>query len=120
MSLSTTTLGAALDRFSAEGYLASVSGVYIGTVLSIDTEILRVTGFGAGLIVKFQRGTDGTSAVAHSSGATVNIGTPNDFSTQPLNAVIVNTTPDRTASVVVQDDLNDVQPSSVPIATVTY
>lgn len=120
MSLPTTTTSEAVAYQDTELYLASLSGIHIGTWLAIDNEIMRVTGFGASTITKVIRAVEGTAAVQHATSSTVLIGTPSDFSVTPLSCVIVNTTTDRTASVVTQDDLPTTQPATVPIASVTY
>lgn len=120
MSLPTTTLSEAVAYQDTELYLASLSGVHVGTWLAIDNEIMRVTGFGAATIAKVIRAVEGTAAVQHATGTNVLIGTPSDFSVSPLSLVIVNTTTNRTASVVGQDDLPTTQPATIPIASVTY
>jgi hypothetical protein len=119
MSLPTTTCTKAILASDLEIYLASLSGIVIGTRLAADVEIFRVWGFGAATIVKVLRGEEGTAAVPHDSGTTVLIGTAGDFSTAPLSALIAGTTPDRSTSVVAQDSTPTASNTSTPIATVT-
>ena len=118
MSLPTTTFGKAVLATDGEVYLAALTGVYLDTRLASGVEVMRVVGFGAGLIVKVLRGQEGTAGVAHASGDTVLIGTASDFSTAPLSALIAGTTPDRSASVIAQDSTPTASTTSTPIATV--
>ncbi len=119
MSLATTTLAKAATNEDGEIYLTATTGVYLGTFLSIDVEILRVHGFGASTIVKVLRGVEGTAAVAHVVDSVVLIGTATDFSTAPVSAAIVGTTPDRTSSTIVQDALPTADNTSTVIGQVT-
>jgi len=119
MSLATTTLGQAMGASDGEIYVAALTGIRIGTVLSVDVEVLRVYGFGAGLIVKVLRGQEGTAAVAHAASATVLIGTAADFLTAPLSSLVVGTTPDRTTTVLAQDSRPTASTTTTPIASVT-
>jgi hypothetical protein len=119
MSLPTTTFSKAVTAQDGEVYLASLSGIIVGTLLAAGVEIMSVYGFGAGTIAKVLRGREGTATVAHASGDTVSIGTGVDFSIAPLSALIQGTTPDRTTSVITQDSTPTASTTSTPIATVT-
>ncbi len=118
MSLPTTTLAKLVLAADQDVYLTSTSGVRIGTMLGCGVELMRVYKLGVSPIVCVQRGQEGTAAVAHASGDTVLIGTPIDFSSAPLTAVIAGTTPDRTTSVVAQDSTPTANTTSTPIASV--
>ncbi len=118
MSLPTTTLAKAVTNEDGEIYLASTSGVYRGSFLSIDVEIMRVHGFGAGTIVKVIRGVEGTAVVAHAVDSVVSIGVASDFSSAPLSSVIIGTTPDRATTAVVQDLTPTADTTSTEVAEV--
>jgi hypothetical protein len=119
MSLPTTTFSKAVLASDIEVYLTSTSGVRIGTMLSADVEIMRVVSLGPATIVQVLRGQEGTAAVPHDSGATVQVGAAVDFNVAPLSSVILGTTPDRTTTVVAQDSTPSANTTTTPIASVT-
>jgi hypothetical protein len=79
VTLSSTTLSVPVDRSANEITLASVSGLYAGTRLFVDGELMRVISVGVGTLVNVSRGVDGTAGVPHSAGATVYVGNADQF-----------------------------------------
>lgn len=86
MSITATTLSAAIDGAETRLGLASVSAISApnpatGTInlLAIDQEIALVTGLPGGTQVNVQRGYMGTRALSHGASVPVLIGTPSDF-----------------------------------------
>ncbi len=78
-----TTTTAALTPTDSPIKLAATTGVADGTLIRVDSEVMRVTaGFVSGqLSVPVIRGWDGTQAVAHVTGANAIIITPTDTPT---------------------------------------
>lgn len=81
MTLTSTTLSAAVAATGLYVPLASLSGVRVGSVLVCGREALIVTGLEA-LGVRVTRGQASTPAEAHPSGATVYVGAAADFYTR--------------------------------------
>lgn len=83
MSLSTTTLSAAVTAGATVWPLASRSGISLGldavNVLYCDGEAVIVTGLVGTSSVQVERGALGSTVGAHASGATVYIGTGADY-----------------------------------------
>ncbi len=80
-NLSTTTFSQAVSANAGAVHLASGTGVTLGSVLWADREALIVTGTIPGTSTTFQvqRGRLGSPASTHVSGATVYLGSSNDF-----------------------------------------
>ena len=70
VTLSSTTLPAAIGSSDGEIRLASASGVLAGMRLYVDREAMTVIALAVDPWVKVRRGTDGTGGAAHANGAT--------------------------------------------------
>ena len=79
VTLSTTTLSAAVSLLDDEVQLASTSGLFPGIRLFIDGELMEVLRLGVSPNVKVRRGVDGSRSAAHVSGLTVYIGQAHQF-----------------------------------------
>lgn len=78
-SLSSTTLSSAANVSSTNVQVASASGITAGqTVLYVDREAMFVNAI-SGTLASVTRGSNGTRATAHISGATVYVGSPSQF-----------------------------------------
>jgi hypothetical protein len=82
-ALSSTTLSSAASVNSTSVQVASASGLTAGsTMLYVDREAMFVNSI-SGTVIGVTRGSNGTRATAHISGATVYLGAPNQFSSYP-------------------------------------
>lgn len=79
VTLGTTTLVSPAGQGDAQITVASTSGLFIGTLLFVDRELMAVSGFGVGTQVNVRRGVDGTMATPHASGSTLYIGRADQF-----------------------------------------
>jgi hypothetical protein len=79
VTLSTTTLSAAVSASDGAFTLASTSGIVPGVRLFLDRELIAVVSLGLGTSVNVRRGQHGTAAQAHASGSTVTIGRADQF-----------------------------------------
>lgn len=79
VTLSTTTLQAAISASDALVSVGSTSGIVPGVFLYIDRELMGVVRLGLGASVVVQRGVGGTAASAHASASTVTIGRGDQF-----------------------------------------
>jgi hypothetical protein len=73
VTLSTTTLAAAVTVTDGQVKVVSTAGIVPGLRLYIDQELLTVVSLGIGTAVTVRRGVDGTATTAHASTATVRI-----------------------------------------------
>lgn len=78
-TLATTTLAEAVDATTNLIKLASTSGLYPGTRLWFDGELVRVVSVAVDPWVNVVRGVDGTKGAAHPSAVTVYIGQAHQF-----------------------------------------
>ena len=77
-----TTLSAALAADASNVYLTSATGVTAGTtLLYCNRELMKVTAL-SGTRATVRRGVGGTLAIAHASGTTVYVGSPDVFGAQ--------------------------------------
>jgi hypothetical protein len=118
MSLATTTITANVGYKETELYVASLSGILLGSFLNIGSELMRVSGFGAAKIVQVLRGQGGTATVAHTSGDTVMIGVASDFDNRPMSAITYGTPTDHYTAAVVEDSKPTADTTTTQIATV--
>lgn len=79
VTLSTTTLSAAVGASDTRVRLASTSGLFAGTRLYVDGELMQVVGLDVDSWVNVKRGVDGTIGAAHPSSVTVYIGRADQF-----------------------------------------
>ena len=85
VTLSTTTITEGVSASDQRISVGSTSGLYTGTRLWIERELLTVVSLGVNTIVNVIRGVDGTASAAHPSGSVVTIGRADQFySTDPL------------------------------------
>lgn len=77
-ALTTTTTSSAVTIDTLNVTVASATGVTAGVILYIDKEAMRVVSI-SGTTASVQRGTDGSAAATHASGAVVYVGTPQLF-----------------------------------------
>lgn len=87
VTLSTTTLTKGLDARSGSVFVASTSGLFPGTRLYADGELMAVNRVVSSTEADVRRGVDGTSGMPHSSSAVVTIGSADQFySSDPVGA----------------------------------
>lgn len=79
VTLATTTLAAPMGPGDSSALLTSLTGVIPGMRLYIDRELMAVDRYGVGNTVVVRRGISGTASTAHSSSATVTMGTADQF-----------------------------------------
>lgn len=95
VTLSTTTLSSTIGVDDTRVVLASLTGVFAGTRLYIDREmlaVLRVSGLGNEVIVR--RGMDGTASTRHGSNSVVTIGRGDQFyATDPKGLMPTDSVP---------------------------
>lgn len=89
MSLTTTTLSAALTASGQSIVVASASGFAAGSYVKIDQEFVRVAkSYVSGTTIPLDgRGLNGTIAAAHVSGANVVVGVGSDFANPSASVV---------------------------------
>jgi hypothetical protein len=95
VTLSTTTLQQTAGASDSQIKVESTSGMFPGTRLWIDRELMTVVSLGVSPWVNVLRGVDGTSAQAHSSLSTVTIGRGDQFYSidpvgRPFDAISVS------------------------------
>jgi len=79
VTLSSTTLSAAVSSTDSQVKVASTSGLTPGIRLWVDQELMSVVSLGIAPAVNVLRGVDGTVAAPHSSSATVTFGRADQF-----------------------------------------
>lgn len=79
VTLSTTTLSENVDAHAGRIKLDSTSGLVPGTRLFVEGELMSVISLPGSNNVNVRRGQDGTAGAAHSSAATVYIGSADQF-----------------------------------------
>jgi len=79
VTLSTTTLSAAVGPSDQQVKVASTSDVLPGLMLFIEGELMEVTSLGIDTWVNVLRGRDGTAGAAHDSDSTIYIGRADQF-----------------------------------------
>jgi hypothetical protein len=67
----TTTTGADITDSATSLTVASTKGLFVGALLLIESEVVRVTAVGSATALTITRAYDGTTAAAHTSGAVV-------------------------------------------------
>ena len=81
MSITSTTLSAALGIGDTTATVASTAGFPKGSLIQIDSEFMPLTSttLSGSSALNIRRGDQGTAPAAHASGARVLIGQPSDF-----------------------------------------
>jgi len=79
VTLSTTTLRQVVSATENQIKVASTAGLFPGTRLWIDRELMRVVSLGIDPVVNVVRGVDGTGGAPHSSNSTITIGRADQF-----------------------------------------
>ena len=95
VTLNTTTLLLPVGKSDGQIKVASTAGLYPGTRLWMDRELMEVVRVGIDPWVNVRRGVDGTAGAAHSSAITITIGRADQFYStnpagRPANAVPVS------------------------------